>query len=335
MGYFNSAHLINIIILPGVFSPKLPDICNIAAPFVCQDITSREGGVEILLASNYIDSGTVNSISVNGIICPTLMGDTLSKGISKVTCLDTSIREGEDVSVDFELTYQPSYRNLPHTIKGQGFTSVEITGEYTRALDSSLVIAYDFEDGGKDLSFKENDANLLDGVDCTVKGKTGKGCTFDGIDDKILVPESVSNQLNGKETLLMWVKPRGDYIFYQDNEWARRFWYNSDNFHLLITDTLYLVYDIPNTENPPDQWHHIGYTISEDRKTFAYYVNGKRLGPITIPNIIYGTSGPWNFGASIDSNEVEQFYEGEIDSIALYNRELSPEEILHIYDISK
>ena len=57
-----------------------------------------------------------------------------------------------------------------------------------------------------------NTGILMNGVDCTVTGVNGKGCTFDGIDDYI---ESTDLIFNGKPfSISLWVNPKGQQSSY-------------------------------------------------------------------------------------------------------------------------
>ncbi|MBI4158928.1 hypothetical protein HY500_01570 [Candidatus Woesearchaeota archaeon] len=58
----------------GVFNPSTPSTCNIASPFICQDVRIIDTGgaanfIIFRFASTNIDSATINTITLNGIAC--------------------------------------------------------------------------------------------------------------------------------------------------------------------------------------------------------------------------------------------------------------------------
>ena len=57
----------------GVFNPSTPSTCNIASPFICQDVALKNLGFTALfirLASTNIDTATIGNIKINGAVCP-------------------------------------------------------------------------------------------------------------------------------------------------------------------------------------------------------------------------------------------------------------------------
>ena len=65
----------------GVFNPSTPSVCNIASPFVCQDVVvSPFGGdfIRIKLAATNIDVASITNIKLGGVDCP---GGNIKRGI--------------------------------------------------------------------------------------------------------------------------------------------------------------------------------------------------------------------------------------------------------------
>ena len=83
----------------GVFNPSTPAICNIASPFVCQDVAVRSGNgiIYLKIAATNIDSASISNIRINSITCPNTNAASAVLGIS-VNGVDNTNTAGADIS---------------------------------------------------------------------------------------------------------------------------------------------------------------------------------------------------------------------------------------------
>jgi|SRR3989344_2805831 len=127
----------------GVFSPTVPNVCNIPAPFSCQDIkladtgdtlTLRIGstGLTSITYTNPAQAGPTSAIKLNGVGCVISNdGDTnydgdavnMKSSIVDVICTST-LTKGTKFSGTITFNYQRA-GGLPHTTEGSFSGTVE------------------------------------------------------------------------------------------------------------------------------------------------------------------------------------------------------------------
>jgi len=90
-----------------------------------------------------------------------------------------------------------------------------------------------------------------------------------------------------------------------------------------------------NTFNIPGVWYHVGCTY--DGTTLAVYINGAFQASSTGSQVLsYSNALPWGIGAGLSSSSAAQnVLSGSIDDVRIYNRALSPAEILALYNAQK
>ncbi|MEK6891365.1 MAG: LamG domain-containing protein, partial [Nanoarchaeota archaeon] len=201
--------------------------------------------------------------------------------------------------------------------------------------NDGLVLYLPFDGDMKDKSGNGNNGTCT-GNSCpsTSAGKIGNSFSFDGVDDFIQVNYNSFPGLDGtKETLLMWVKPRGSSILLQNAAWSRRLYYdNSNKFSFYFYDsspTPILTSVLDDTAYSRDQWHQVGYTFSSN--TVKMYVDGKQTKTVILANSLYNPNSYWHFGHLCAGAICNYYYTGELDEVKIYNRSLSPEEVYYLY----
>jgi len=183
-----------------------------------------------------------------------------------------------------------------------------------------------------DSSGYNNHGTLLNGPNWTRKGKYGSALVFDGVDDKVVVPDSNSLDLTNRLTLEAWVypttamsgwdtilmkeQPPGNllYALYAngDNNLPYGYIYINGEQGLSGAGTL-----------PLNTWSHLA--LAYDGATLRFYVNGQLVGSKAQTGSIPVTSGPLGIGGNnIWANE---YFSGRIDEVRIYNRALSQPEI--------
>jgi len=109
----------------GVFSPKIVNTCNIAAPFVCNDFFVNNTEVTYLVGAKGISTATVTDIIINEQSCVNDLNGTIQNGnlasdqITQVSCMGIILNPDEKISSEIIIDYSRS-GDLPHTISGLG-----------------------------------------------------------------------------------------------------------------------------------------------------------------------------------------------------------------------
>src|SRR3989344_626758 len=117
----------------GVFSPKVPNICNIPAPFVCQDVKFSDSTLILRVGASGVSSITyvvADAIMLNGGACAVTddgdggvggddgQADAMKSTVVSVTCTNGAIVDGSKVSGTIDLVYTLVGSSLTHEIQG-------------------------------------------------------------------------------------------------------------------------------------------------------------------------------------------------------------------------
>jgi hypothetical protein len=199
-----------------------------------------------------------------------------------------------------------------------------------------MIAYWKFDDGfgteAGDSSGYGNDGTIYGATWTT--GKVGNALSFDGVDDYIEVPHSSSLDITGSITLEAWVRPAPKqaqahgYIvqklaYIEGTDWGYGLSIMWDEFpHFTIrSGPNGWASAIGTTAVNDGDWHHLVGTFNgthaclyvdgvlEDCKEHPYGP-ASNTKPLWIGRIYY------------------QFYKGDIDEVAIYNRALSEEEIV-------
>jgi PGF-pre-PGF domain-containing protein len=168
-----------------------------------------------------------------------------------------------------------------------------------------------------------------------IDGKFGKALSFDGVDDYVNVPDSVSLHAVNEYTFEFWFNTKVRYYSGMSPDWNTIISY--PNFLQIFYRGAYtslrpLIYQIGGFSNDgptytyeKDTWYHWALTINKTH--FSIYINGVQYGP-------YASSFPdQNFRPpSGNLNIGNNVFNGTFDEIAIYNRALSASEILNHYN---
>jgi hypothetical protein len=195
---------------------------------------------------------------------------------------------------------------------------------------AGLVAYYAFDGNVKDSSGKGNDGTVVREPKW-VTGKVGQAMDFDGMRDFVEVPDSASLDIADAITMAAWVNPRST----NDHRWliAKSAWGAAETYGLGITNAGAIECGV--SINNAWTYRQTTQTISDG--TWSHIVG--QYSPPFIRVFINGKlSQEWNVGTSkintnshnllIGKQTGNQFYGGSADDLRLYNRALSPEEIL-------
>jgi tetratricopeptide (TPR) repeat protein len=166
-----------------------------------------------------------------------------------------------------------------------------------------------------------------------VKGKVGEGLSFDGKDDYVDLgkPDSLNFKGSDSFTICVWVKVEGTYRVHLPfvMKGDRQFGLKSKNnlFRFFVYDTTWQE-AIADTTITLNQWYHLVGRVSGSELTLS--VNGKKqIDTGTIHSKINDDGHDVNIGRNSQSNN---FFNGIIDEVRVYNKALLKEEIKFLYN---
>ncbi len=293
--------------------------------------------------SQYTTAGFYSNVSA-----PTFApaGGTISTG-SNITMSGTAsiyyTTDGSDPSNQNSIVYnaplitaQSAGKYRIPTSPSDGFTSSSIP---------NLLAYYDLNTNANDSASGYN-GTLTSGAAILSPGKYGAGAAnFDGTNDYISLGDPAGLKITGQITLSAWVKPDAvnglrniinkghDTTSSPNGEITLRinggayqggYWSNSSTVIASGNAT-----GLNSATNDIGVWTHIA--IVWDGTTWRLYRNGSQIasaastiGAVTVPAV------GWAIGAR--GNGTERFFDGLIDEVRIYNRGLSPTEIISIYN---
>lgn len=182
-------------------------------------------------------------------------------------------------------------------------------------------------------------------------GASNAAYSFDGINDFVIVEDNTSlqsivdisisgwinlNQLPNSNTLLAGIVTKWFGEFNCGNE--------SDNFALWISNqneivggtNEYMLYP-QNTIISPNNivnsvtWVHLTF-IHNSQQGGKLFINSQLVAQNSLIGEICGSTNPLYFGCDNGLGTPNRFFNGEIDDIGLWNRELTEEEIQNLYN---
>ncbi|HEX3174529.1 MAG TPA: LamG domain-containing protein, partial [Solirubrobacterales bacterium] len=195
-----------------------------------------------------------------------------------------------------------------------------------------LVLAYGFEETSgtlaSDASPAKNDGTV-NGATSTASGRFGRALSFDGVNDRVDVPDAASLELSSAMTLEAWVRPNSSRLH------APVIAKETTNFYTyrleaggeiqgipegFISDAPWSWEDAEDTKALPNgSWSHLALTY--DGVNMRLYVNGNLVST-------RAAAKPTVDGLKLGIGAYRTaFYEGLIDEVRVYNRALSASEI--------
>lgn len=171
-------------------------------------------------------------------------------------------------------------------------------------------------------------------------GKLGQAFKFDGVDDRISAGNASSIQLvSGDYTLAAWVKP----VSVSGRQWIIAKTANSSAkaYSLLVNNGEVSVdgeeggndgvVSTTNASLTPGNWYHLAATMTSSTLAVKIYVDGvEKTTTGSIPARPTETVSDLEIGWSQYINE---YFNGLIDDVRIYNRALSVSEIQQLYNL--
>ncbi len=213
---------------------------------------------------------------------------------------------------------------------------IQVTVDNSAAptLPAGLVAAFSFNEGlgivALDATGNANHGSIS-GAAWDANGKHGGALRFDGIDDWLTISDSPSLDLTNGMTISAWVSPitlsGWDTILIKERPFhiAYALYANTGgnipsgeirltNNHVVLGDSQVAI----------GAWTHL--TTTFDGTALKFYLNGNLIRTVLVSGTIFVSDDPFRIGGN--SIWADEFFHGLIDEVRVYNRALTPAEIL-------
>jgi len=287
-------------------------------------------------SNDNFDLGTDNLIyqgKMKGILQGDLFNYLLLSSVSK------------DLRIEWNL--DSSVGNIIQTDK----TGFNIIFELTQKTKDDLVGNWHFNENAALIAFDSaltpaQNGNLTNGPLWTT-GKYSPALSFDGGDDYVNVGNDPSLQITSAITLEAWIKTPSswnkDYptvvskANYWSGDWDGEYWITIGRpYGGKVTFTFApaggnAIDHWSNSSLLPNTWYHIAATFDDSADKVKIYINGvldKEFTEYQKPGV---TNHPVRIGQGGNYPYQNTWFNGIIDEVRIYNRVLSPTEILEHY----
>jgi Concanavalin A-like lectin/glucanases superfamily/Fibronectin type III domain len=205
---------------------------------------------------------------------------------------------------------------------------------------SGLVAAYGFEEfGGATTADASGNSNhgTINGAVRSATGYSGKALKFDGVNDWVTVNDSASLDLSSHLTLEAWVNPavlmsswKTVLMKEQPGDEVYTLYANTDLNKPMMAQWINGSKTVSGSSNlAPNTWWHIAATY--DGIYQRLYVNGVQVNSRAQTGLIQQSNGELRIGGNSIFGE---YFNGLIDEVKIYNRQLSNADISKDYLIA-
>jgi len=200
------------------------------------------------------------------------------------------------------------------------------------AAAAGLVLAYGFEESAGtaagDASPAKNNGTVS-GATRTASGKFGRALSFDGVNDRVDVPDSSSLDLSNAMTLEAWVRPASNSgwrsVVIKERGTTSMVYalYSSSGTNPIVENFTKAVNGILGPSPLPlNAWTHLASTY--DGTALRLFVNGSQVASKAITGTMPATANLLRIGGNVVWGD---YFSGLIDEVRVYDRALSVAEI--------
>lgn len=203
---------------------------------------------------------------------------------------------------------------------------------------SDLISWWTAENSTED-SIGTNDGQAFNGMAYT-SGSVNNAFSFDGVDDRIIVPDSNNLDITGDLTIELWIRqtvfnPENTVICKgaEDAENVYSIRFLGQIFECVFKDNLGNDVVLGGPAFEDFQWHHYAYVRQGNQHQI--YADGFSFGAESFTNPPASSAGlPLTIGAQFNSqsSSYTNFFGGQIDEVSIYNRALTESEIQSIFN---
>ena len=177
------------------------------------------------------------------------------------------------------------------------------------------------------------------GMDCTVPGKYGSGCGFDGVDDYVDIGHDFSWANSNSFSLSAWIRPNNvsstgvimgkDHYEYSlntgdGNDVIFYYWNNSASLAINLSYSNIL---------QSNGWYYITVSYDGNAKSANLYVNGILKASNTgVIGVFQDTSYDMLLGYGYYIGGMHRYFNGAIDQVQIYNYARTPAQIAWDYN---
>lgn len=191
----------------------------------------------------------------------------------------------------------------------------------------------DTADEINDESIKSNHGRAKNGAGLST-GVLKSGGSLDGSNDYLLISDSASLDLDAKITVSAWIYPIDTSTFQSilNKEGAFQVLLRGGNFQYSIGNTVPGWSFIDTGVGYGKNWYHIAvsYDSTEGSDNLNFYVNGTMIHQMDASGLLTMNAFDLLIGAK-NSSSPASFYNGKIDEVAIWSRDLSATEIQQLY----
>jgi hypothetical protein len=183
-----------------------------------------------------------------------------------------------------------------------------------------------------DSSGTGHDGFFVDSTPEWVPGMYGTALKFDGT-DKVEIPDHADFHFTNAMSVALWMQPEGDqtgsaklFIKQKSGQYPYSLQYDDSGQGLFATVYASTRYDTaPHIPDFPGEWAHLCFTY--DGSVLTLYKDGEQIASVNTSGQLQQNNLSLSIGCRLD---FDQNFNGIIDDVRLFNRELSPEEIQQI-----
>ncbi len=168
---------------------------------------------------------------------------------------------------------------------------------------------------------------------------------FDGSNDYILVPDTQYVDIPDDFSLGFWIKPTGNpaanYVLLNKHLASDNYdgsWWIGITPDLKVTfeGSYFFDYNMIMSKStvPLDVWTHLFFTFDDSTDEWTIYLNGIVDSTSTLSLELENTNKDLYIGARSGLAGFDNYYQGAIDEIRIYQRALSTTEVADLYDAS-
>jgi len=235
-----------------------------------------------------------------------------------------------------KLTRVNIFAALALVLLASGF-GLTVNAQTCAPVPVGLVSWYSADSNALD-SRSRNNGTLLNGATFGA-GRVGQSFVFDGVNDSVQVPHNANQNINGSFSMETWIFPRSvnnnspRILEKSDisNRWLLFINQSSpaNALGLTINASQLVIVSAANSITL-NQWSHVAFTYNSLNLQVKLFINGTQVAATTTTPITTISTNPLTIGNDFESGT--RPFDGFIDEPAIYNAELSTNQILAIFD---